>query len=226
MADNPAPPGRKPTLEGILGIGGLAIAAIATVYFMVKVFASPVGPESAPLRGAAEGALAETRISDMLFYAFAGLTVFSAAGVAFSRNIVYSAFSLLGALLGIGALFVYLAADFLAVTQLLIYVGGVLVLVLFAVMLTSHIKDIHISNSSVGLAAGLGAFLVTSVLLVVVAVKTPWKVVDPLPPASPTAATLGNLFLNEYVLPFEISSVVLLASLVGAVVMARKDLKA
>jgi NAD(P)H-quinone oxidoreductase subunit 6 len=210
----------------MLGIVGLALAGAATVYFVAKVIASPVGPEATPpLKEATESALGQTRISDLLFFAFAGLTVFSAAGVAFSRNIIYSAFSLLGTLLGIGALFVYLSADFLAVTQLLIYVGGVLVLVLFAVMLTSHIKDIRISNTSIGLAGGVGAFVTTAVLLAVVAVKTPWKVADVLPAAVPTAAPLGNLFLNEYVLPFEVSSVVLLAALVGAVVTARKDLK-
>jgi NADH-quinone oxidoreductase subunit J len=204
---------------------GLAITGLATMYFIVKVVGAPVGPEATPpLKEATEGALSQTRLSDLLFFAFAGISVFSAAGVAFSRNIIYSAFSLLGTLLGIGALFVYLSADFLAVTQLLIYVGGVLVLVLFAVMLTSHIRDIKISNMSVGLGAGVGAFVVTAALLAVVAAKTPWKTATPLPEA-PTAAALGDLFLGEYLLPFEVSSVVLLAALVGAVVMARKEIK-
>ena len=225
MADTPAREPRKISLETILGVVGLLVVGAGTVYFMVTVLRAPVGPEATPpLKEATEGVLGQTRISDLLFFGFAGLTVFSAMGVAFSRNIIYSAFSLLGTLLGIGALFVYLSADFLAVTQLLIYVGGVLVLVLFAVMLTSHIRDIHISNSSVGLGAGIGAFVVMTVLLILVATKTHWKVADALP-ASATAAPLGNLFLNEYVLPFEISSVVLLAALVGAVVMARKELK-
>ena len=72
-----------------------------------------------------------------LFYAFAAFTVLSAAGVAFSPNIVYSAFALLGTLFGVAALYVFLAADFVAAAHFLIYIGGVLVLILFAVMLTT-----------------------------------------------------------------------------------------
>lgn len=219
-------PKPKRGAEFWIGVVGLPLSALATFYLLARVLAAPVGPESqAPLGQAAEGALKKARISDLLFYAFAALTVVSAAGVAFSRNIIYSAFSLLLTLLGMGALFVYLSADFLAVTQLLIYVGGVLVLILFAVMLTSHIQDIKISNVSIGLPGGVIAFLATTVLLAVVAVSTPWKVATAGPvERAETAASLGNLFLNEYLLPFEIASLVLLAALIGAVVMARKEL--
>ena len=78
-------------------------------------------------------------LPDVLFYVIAAVTVAGAAGVALSRNILYSAIGLLMALLGAGALYVFLAADFLAVTQLLVYIGGVLILILFAVMLTNRI---------------------------------------------------------------------------------------
>ena len=71
----------------------------------------------------------------------AGAVIASAAGVAFARNILHAALSLLFTLLGVGGIFIFLNADFLAVTQLLLYVGGVLVLILFAVMLTSRIRD-------------------------------------------------------------------------------------
>src|SRR5262249_21749117 len=71
----------------------------------------------------------------LVFYLLAAITVGSAVGVAFSNNIVYSAFALMGTLLGAAGLFVLLAADFVAVIQVLIYVGGILVLMLFAVML-------------------------------------------------------------------------------------------
>src|SRR6185369_10210389 len=83
-------------------------------------------------------------------YLLAAVTVGSAAGVAFSTNIVYSAFSLMGTLMGAAGLFILLAADFVAVVQVLIYVGGILVLTLFAVMLTHRIADVRVSNRSLG----------------------------------------------------------------------------
>src|SRR5436309_4446362 len=85
-----------------------------------------------------------------VFYGFALLTIASAAAVAFSSNIVYSAFSLMGTLFGVAALYVFLAADFVAAAQVLIYIGGILVLILFAVMLTHRIANVQVSNRSVG----------------------------------------------------------------------------
>ncbi len=159
------------------------------------------------------------------FWALAGLSVVSAAGVAFSRNILYSSFSLLGTFLGVAGLYVFLSADFLAVAQVLIYVGGVLVLILFAVMLTSRIGDVRISNEAVGVFPATLATVVTTGLMLFIAWMTPWRTgAQPLS-HQPTAAALGELFLTRYLLPFEIASVVLLATLVGAVVVARKEIK-
>ena len=92
----------------------------------------------------------EPSFSVVIFYAFAVLTVGSAAAVAFSSNIVYSAFALMGTLFGVAAMYVFLAADFVAAAQLLIYIGGILVLILFAVMLTHRIATVDVSNRSVG----------------------------------------------------------------------------
>ena len=93
-------------------------------------------------------------ITTAVFYLLAAVTVGSALGVALSNSIVYSAFALMGALLGVAALFVLLGADFLGVVQLLVYVGGILVLTLFAVMLTHRISDVNVSNRAVGRVAG------------------------------------------------------------------------
>ncbi len=161
-------------------------------------------------------------ISDVLWYALAGLTVASAAGVAFSRNIIYSAFSLLGAFLGVASMYVYLAAPFVAVTQVLIYIGGVLVLILFAVMLTSHIRDVKISNSSLPPGPGLAGLAGCAVLLAYVGGATPWKTLAHSPMIDQSAA-LGDAFLSTYLLPFEVASIVLLATLIGAIVIARND---
>jgi NADH-quinone oxidoreductase subunit J len=164
-------------------------------------------------------------LTDVLFYLIAGLTIAGAAGVALSRNILYSAIGLLGALLGAGALYVFLAADFLAVTQLLIYIGGVLVLVLFAVMLTNRITEIKVSNSSLGLWGGVMLFVAVAPVLLAVALVTPWEAVAPTAHAY-TTETIGNGLLTRWLLPFEVASMVLLATLVGAIVIARKEIKA
>ncbi len=168
---------------------------------------------------------ATSDITNAAFWFLAALTVLSAAGVAFSRNILYSSFALLGALLGVAGLYVLLSADFLAVAQVLIYIGGVLVLILFAVMLTSRIEDVKISNQALGVLPAAGATVATVGLLVYVVFRAPWKIGRVAPDLKPTAASLGDLFLDKYLLPFEIASVVLLATLIGAVVIARKEIK-
>jgi NADH-quinone oxidoreductase subunit J len=164
-------------------------------------------------------------LTDVLFYVIAAVTVAGAAGVALSRNILYSSLGLLMALLGAGSLYVFLDADFVAVTQLLIYIGGVLVLILFAVMLTNKITEVNVSNSSFGLFGGVLLFVSVAPVLLAVVTLTPWPA--KLAAASaPTAAVIGHGFLTKWLLPFEVASLVLLATLVGAVVIARKEIKA
>jgi len=168
--------------------------------------------------------MTEVSLGPVVFWLLAGAAVLSAAIVAFSGNIVYSAFALMGTLMGFAGLYVCLAADFVAVIQVLLYVGGILVLTLFAVMLTHRISDVRVSNRSVGrrlsvfIAAAVGAVMLRAAL------RTGWhaKVVGMPEPAT---YGIGNAFLREYILPFELASVVLLAALVGAVVLSRKELK-
>ena len=161
---------------------------------------------------------------DLLFYLIAAVTVVSAGGVAFSPNIVYSAFSLMGTFMGVAGLYVFLAADFVAVIQVLIYVGGILVLMIFAVMLTHRIADVRVSNRSVGRLPSLIIIGFVGVVMASAALGANWKAVAPGTP-QPTTYAIGNGFLNEYILPFELASVVLLAALIGAVVLSRKELK-
>ena len=161
---------------------------------------------------------------DLLFYLIAAVTVVSAGGVAFSPNIVYSAFSLMGTFMGVAGLYVFLAADFVAVIQVLIYVGGILVLMIFAVMLTHRIADVRVSNRSVGRLPSLIIIAFVGVVMASAALGANWKAVAPGTP-QPTTYAIGNGFLNEYILPFELASVVLLAALIGAVVLSRKELK-
>ena len=163
-------------------------------------------------------------LPELFFYLLAVLVIGSAVVVAFSRNIVHSAFALLGTFLGMAGLYVYLSADFLAGVQTMVYVGGVLVLILFAVMLTTKIEQVNVSNKSSGLAAGLLLLLATTGLLVGVSLTTPWQVLTDTMD-TPTTALIGNALLGEYVLPFEVASVLLIAALIGAVALVKKEEK-
>jgi NADH-quinone oxidoreductase subunit J len=111
------------------------------------------------------------------------------------------------------------------VAQVLIYVGGVLVLILFAVMLTSRLQQVKFSNPGMGMLPATLASVATTALLIFVAVAAPWRVTSRIPPMQRTAEAIGDLLLNRYLLPFEIASVVLLATLIGSVVVARKEIK-
>src|SRR2546423_1382332 len=156
----------------------------------------------------------------LIFYGLAALTLLCGGLVALSRNILHAALALLGTLAGVAGLYLFLGADFLGLAQLLIYVGGILVLLLFAVLLTTRIGDVSASNRSLGLPAALPVAGAVVVGLVLVAVRTPWVTTTPV--ATPTTARLGDAFLREYLLPFELVSVMLLAALVGAMVLARR----
>ena len=163
-------------------------------------------------------------VGSFVFLAVAAVTVGSAAMVAFSRNIIYSAFSLLGTFAGVAGIYVFLGADFVAAVQLLIYVGGILVLILFAVMLTHRITDVEITNRAAGRIPALVIVAILLALLIQTIRETHWAQAKEIVYA-PTAAKIGDLFLQDYLLPFELASLVLLAALIGAVVLARKEIR-
>jgi len=163
-------------------------------------------------------------VSTAVFYLIALITVVSAGMVAFSRNIIYSAFSLLGTFMGVAGLYVFLGADFVAAVQVLIYVGGILVLILFAVMLTHRITDVQITNRAAGRIPALIIVGVLGYLLIDAIQATPWVKAKEVVYTA-TAGRIGDLFLYTYLLPFELASLVLLAALIGAVVLSRKEIK-
>jgi NADH-quinone oxidoreductase subunit J len=156
----------------------------------------------------------------VVFWVFAVLTVGSAAVVVFARSLIYSAFALLFTFFGVAALYVLLGADFLAAAQLLIYIGGILVLLLFGVMLTHKIYQLDLKTETVqrvpGILVGIGLFAV----LAQVAVVTAWPQAARMP--GPTTGSIGQLFLGEYLLAFEAASVLLLVALVGAAMIVRR----
>src|SRR5438105_3372184 len=120
-------------------------AAFGVLFFLGFFLQEIVGPWLIDSAGRFIGLV---RLTDLIFYAFALMTVLGAAGCAFSGNIIYSAWSLLFAFMGVAGLYVFLGADFPAVAQVLIYVGGILVLILFAIMLTKQIgEDPKLTNA-------------------------------------------------------------------------------
>jgi NADH-quinone oxidoreductase subunit J len=155
----------------------------------------------------------------VVFWVLAGLTLAGGWVVARSRNIVHSALALLATFLGVAGLYALLNADLMAVVELLVYVGGVLVLILFAVMLTARIDRAETSNLSFGWARGVGVLLAVCAPLIWLIFNYPWRV--ELADGAPTTAAMGAALLDGYVLPFEVVSVLLVAALVGAVTLAR-----
>ncbi len=159
---------------------------------------------------------------DIIFYVFALLTIVSAVGVVFSRNIVYAAFSLLFAFFGVAALYVLLAADFIAITQILLYVGGILVLIVFGIMLTSRANSVEMKKGILRIAPSVIVAGVIAGTLIGVLTTTRWPSAG-MGPAEETAKPIGTLLMTNFVLPFELASILLLVALVGAVIIARRE---
>ena len=158
--------------------------------------------------------------SDVVFWAFAVVTVGSAAVVVLSRTLIYSAFSLLFTFFGVAGLYVLLGADFLAAAQLLIYVGGILVLLLFGVMLTHKIYDLDLRTGTTQMAPGAIVAAGLFVILAATAVRSEWAGTARLP--APTTTEIGRLFMGQYLLAFEAASVLLLVALIGAAMIVRR----
>ncbi len=161
---------------------------------------------------------------DIIFYAFAILTIVSAGVVVFSKNIVYSAFALLFTFSGVAGIYVLLNADFIAITQILIYVGGILILVVFGVMLTTNVTDVDVTTQSLKVLPATVVVAVITALLVSVVISTKWRT-NEINFGETTIEQIGNLLLTKYLLPFEIASIVLLVAIAGAAFLARRDVK-
>lgn len=154
------------------------------------------------------------------------LMIGGALGVVLFENIVYSAFLLGGVFLSISGLYILLNADFVAAAQILIYVGAINVLILFAIMLVNktevyqQVRGRLIRQVSTALVCvGLFALLGTMVL------ATPWQLSETsLAVVENTIVAIGKHFFSDYLLPFEIASVLLLMAMVGAIILARRDL--
>ena len=161
-------------------------------------------------------------MQEVLFYAIAAFTLISAGIVAFSQKIIYSAFALLFTFLGFAGLYVYLSADFLAVTQIIIYVGGILVLILFGVLMTQKIYDTKALTAHNSLWLSVGGGLFVAGIIAALLSKNVWLAGTP-KAFEPTTEAIGKAILGHYLIPFEIASILLLGALIGAVYLARAE---
>jgi NADH-quinone oxidoreductase subunit J len=162
--------------------------------------------------------------ADVVFWVFAILTVGSAGVVVLARSLIYNAFALLFTFFGVAGLYVLLGADFLAAAQLLVYVGGILVLLLFGVMLTHKLYDLDLKTETTQRGPGLIVAVGIFIIIAAVAFKTDWPGRERLP--APTTREIGQLFLGEYLLAFEAASVLLLVALIGAAMIVRRKKEA
>lgn len=159
---------------------------------------------------------------DFIFYLFAFIIVVSALIVVAARNIIYSAFSLLFTFFGIAGIYVLLNADFIAVVQVIIYVGGILVLIIFGVMLTNKITDVEIRTESTHIIPSTILTGIIGGLLVAILTKTSWRVAQPMD-VDKTVVEIGRHLVTHYMILFELAGIILLVALIGSVMIARKE---
>ncbi|GIW17519.1 MAG: NADH-quinone oxidoreductase subunit J [Tepidiforma sp.] len=154
----------------------------------------------------------------LAFWVLAALTLVAAGGVMVSRNLLHAVLFLILTFIGVAGFFVLLSADFIAMAQVIIYVGAIAVLVLFAVLLTPRSGRDN-GETRWALPGILLAVCLAAIFLFVVH-DTAWNTVDEAP-AGLDARSLGTALLTTWVVPFEIASVLLTAALVGAIMLTR-----
>ena len=159
----------------------------------------------------------------IVFYVTAIAMVVGAVGMVLNRDMIRSAMLLILTLGGVAVMYVLLSADFLAIAQLLVYVGAIMILMLFAIMLTPNQVDLPGgSPQAQRISAALTALWRWARFACGVVVTTPWHL-RAAPLNTQTADQIGTLLLTTYVLPFWIASVLLTVGLIGAIVIAREE---
>lgn len=160
-------------------------------------------------------------ISQLVFFLLAALTIAAALATVLFRNVFHAGLALVGTFFGVAAIYLMLEAEFIAIIQILVYIGAIAVLILFAIMLTRSLMKNEDSNIN-GQWAWVAAVIVTLFLgMFLIILQVPWA-------HSGTAVytdlvpQLGTALLTTYLLPFEIVSVLLLAALIGAFIIARE----
>ena len=159
----------------------------------------------------------------ILFILFAGLAIGCAISMVAQRNPLYSAISLIGVFVGLACLYVMLAAPFIAAVQVIVYAGAIMVLVVFVIMLLNAGVEEQTKGSRVAIVFGVPGMLLGSLLIAWVVLKhsgTGDVAVGALPGAP---NVIGQLLFHEFLLPFEVTSVLILIAIMGAVVLASRE---
>ena len=157
-------------------------------------------------------------LSEILFYLVAALILFGAAGVVLSRNVVYAAVGLLLTMLGTAGLFILVFAEFLALVQVLIYGGAVVVLILFAIMLTRIDDFRNLTDNGQQLVAGVLSIIVVVTLIAAILTTS----IEQTLLSGIGIQELGIVLFSDWAIPFEIASLVLLIALIGSVVLVKR----
>ncbi len=161
-------------------------------------------------------------LTQIVFIILAGLAILGGVGMVALRNLVHMVLAMVLAFVAVAGIFILLEAGFLAVVQILIYVGALAILTLFAVMLTRDLRDrtapVNAAQWPLALVAAVAFFAALGALLL----RAAWPTVSAAISADQVAA-LGRTLVGPYALPFEAASLLLLVALIGAIVIAREE---
>ncbi len=159
--------------------------------------------------------------TQIAFWALAFVIIISALGVVVFHNVFRAALVLIVCFIGIAGIYILLSAEFLAIVQILIYVGGISILILLAILLTHDLPHGNPANKM-----RIPAFVIAVLFmgLVIYSVMSTTFPISAQPPSEPTTSTIGQMLLNQngWLITTQLASVLLLAAILGAVVMARE----
>ncbi|MFH1373680.1 MAG: NADH-quinone oxidoreductase subunit J [bacterium] len=160
----------------------------------------------------------------IVFWILSCVILVSAFMVVSLRNIFHCALFLILCLFGVAGIFILLGAEFLAAAQVLIYIGAVSILIIFAIMLTSNLarKKITQSNENSMVAFFVCLILAFTTVLLIGNTRV-WRLTTEEAPGTDNVLELGRYLMTDFMLPFEVVSVLLLAAMIGAIVLARKE---
>jgi len=161
-------------------------------------------------------------VSLVIFFALAAMAVASAIMVVTGRNLFHAAMFLGAHLLSIAGFYFLLNAELVGILQVFVYVGGVVVVVLFGIMLTAQITNVRLTSAMEQRWVTVVSLIGLVGLLAFVVRDTVFRISE-MAPVEDTTSFIGRLFMTDYILPFEVISILLLAALIGAVVIAREE---
>lgn len=163
----------------------------------------------------------------IIFYLSGAVVLLAALLILITKNIIHSVYLLLVVLLGIAAIYILSGAEFVAASQIMIYAGGILILLIFGIMLTNRIGGYKVytgtGNRLAGTVLGLAFFILLILAMMQARESMAFSQMPGQNPVMTTTQNLGIRLMTEFVLPFEVTGMLLLVALVGASFLARKD---